>query len=168
LTEAANTAVEVVGTLLLWLMAVPVVLVLAWVAGHVAFKWFALCRFRLEHVRSGRDLLIVYSHSPNWQTYIEREWLPRWGHRAVILNWSERKQWRFSTPAVLLFRAYTGDRAFNPIAMVVPRWWGRPTVIPFWQAFLDLKHGKSHTLQKAERQLEDALQRQASRKVPAA
>lgn len=160
------------GRFLLWLIAVPVAFVIAVVAGYAAFRWFtlcfALCCFRLAHVTRGRDLLIVYSDSPHWQAYVEREWLPRWGHRAVLLNWSERRQWSFWRPAVLLFRAYTGSRAFNPIAMVVPRWWGGPTVVPFWQAFKDLKHGKDDTLRDAERRLQDALPRGASGREPAA
>lgn len=152
------------GRFLLWLIAIPVSLVIA----YVAVKQFALLCFRLAHVTRGRDLLIVYSNSPNWQAYVEREWLPRWGHRAVVLNWSQRKQWRFWVPAVLLFRANTGYREFNPIAMIVPRWWGGPTVIPFWQAFRDLKHGKDGTLRHAERLLEDALERQRGSRVPRA
>jgi hypothetical protein len=166
--DTVVAAVDIIGRLLLWLIAVPVALVVAVAICYVTFTRFALWCFRLAHVTRGRDLLIVYSNSPNWQSYVEREWLPRWGHRAVILNWSERRQWRSWTPAVLLFRAFTGYRAFNPIAMVVPRWWGGPTVVPFWQAFRDLKHGKGDTLRKAERQLEDALQRQASDTMPAA
>jgi hypothetical protein len=144
---------------LLWLIAVPVGLVLAYAAAYVAFTRLVLWYFRLVHVVRGRDLLIVYSNSPHWQAYVEREWLPRWRDRAVVLNWSERKQWPRSTPAVLLFRAFTGYQAFNPVAMVVPRWWGGPTVVPFWQAFRDLKHGNSLALRHAEGQLEEALRR---------
>ena len=156
------------GRLLLWLIAVPVALVVAWILCYLAFGRIALWCFRLAHVTRGRDLLIVYSNSPHWQAYVEREWLPRWGDRAVVLNWSERERWSFWAPSVLLFRAFTGYRAFNPIAMVVPRWWGGPTVIPFWQAFRDLKHGKSHALRQAESQLENALQLRVRGKAPAA
>ena len=153
--------------LLAFPIALLAALVVTWVACYVGFRQLAQWCFRLTHVARGRDLLIVYSNSPHWQAYVEREWLARWGHRSVVLNWSERKRWRFWTPSVLLFRAYTGYRGFNPIAMVVPRWWGRPTVIPFWQAFRDLKHGRDSALRHAEHQLEDALERQASGKVPA-
>jgi hypothetical protein len=147
------------GRLLLWLVAVSVGPVLVVVAGYIGFTRVALWCFRLAHVAEGRDLLIVYSNSPHWQAYVEREWLPRWSDRAVVLNWSERTQWSGWSPAVLLFRAFTGHQAFNPVAMVVPHWWGRPTVVPFWQAFRDLKHGKPAALRQAERQLEDALMR---------
>lgn len=152
------------GRFLLWLIALPVALVLAW----MLFRFAALWGFRLAHVTRGRDLLLVYSNSPHWQAYVEREWLPRWGDRAVLLNWSERQQWSCWAPSVLLFRAFTGYRAFNPIAMVVPRWWGRPAVIPFWQAFRDLKHGNSLPLRQAESQLEEALRRQVRDEGPPA
>ena len=43
-----------------------------------------------------RDILFVYSDSPVWHDYIEQSILPHLGERAIVLNWSERKRWRFS------------------------------------------------------------------------
>src|SRR5260370_39588491 len=43
----------------------------------------------------GRDILFVYSDSPIWHDYVEQRLLPPIRDRAVILNWSERKHWRF-------------------------------------------------------------------------
>jgi len=64
----------------------------------------------------GRDVLFVYSDSPQWHEYIEAEILPRIQHRAILLNWSERRTWKNNwTLAPMLFRHFGGYREFNPI-----------------------------------------------------
>src|SRR5262245_29677290 len=102
-------AVGVIGGVVLlvifWIVAFLVVGLIATSRGRKT----AVRRFRARWVGQGKDLLLVYSNSPNWQAYIEAEWLPRWGHRAVVLNWSQRSNWRRPFPAeVLLFRAFSG------------------------------------------------------------
>jgi hypothetical protein len=156
LGEAASLLL-LLGQVLLWLIAIPVALAVAIALAHVAATRFALWHFRLTHARAGRDLLIVYSESPHWQSYVEREWLPRFGHRAVVLNWSRRRQWSRWAPEVQLFRAFSGWREFNPAVIVVPRRWGGPTIIRFWRAFRDAKHGNDRALQHAEHQLTTAV-----------
>ena len=47
----------------------------------------------------GRNILFVYSDSLVWHDYIEQRILPHLGERAIVLNWSERKRWRFITLA---------------------------------------------------------------------
>jgi hypothetical protein len=97
----------------------------------------AVRRFRAAWGEAGKDLLLVYSNSPHWQRYVEETWLARWGHRAVVLNWSERRQWKPSQRAeAALFRAFAGAREFNPLAIVVPPSGSRPRVIRFWLALL--------------------------------
>jgi hypothetical protein len=49
-------------------------------------KWRAIRRFRSKWGAQGRDVLLVYSNSPNWQAYVEQSWLQRWGHRAVVFE----------------------------------------------------------------------------------
>jgi len=94
----------------------------------------------------GRHILFVYSNSPVWSSYIEREILPYISETAVILNWSERKQWKNSL-AVLAFKFYGGSQNFNPLAIVF-----RPfrfhKVFRFYQAFKDFKHGKTEKLKE--------------------
>ena len=70
--DTVITAVEIIGSLLLVLIAAPVVFVIVWVACYVAFTRLALWCFRLAHVTRGRDLLIVYSNSPHWQPYVRQ------------------------------------------------------------------------------------------------
>src|SRR5918911_507082 len=85
-------------TLAFWWILLPVLalVVLSGVAALAVHAWRdyrAVRRFRAVWGARGRDLLLVYSNSPNWQPYVEANWLPRWGERAVVLNWSERSRW---------------------------------------------------------------------------
>jgi hypothetical protein len=67
----------------------------------------------------GKRGILVYSSSPNWQTYIERHWLPTIADRLVVLNWSERATWGERHPfEQTIFRRYGGEREFNPLAII--------------------------------------------------
>ena len=91
-------------------------------------------------------VLFVYSESPIWKEYIEREILPYLQDRAVILNWSERRNWKNSL-AVLAFRYFGGYRNFNPIGMVF-----RPfhfvKIYRFFEAFKEFKHGNTKKVER--------------------
>ena len=151
------------GALIFWI-GWPLVIVFAALVLFGAGAWIvsrrrdarAVRRFRDEWGSQGKDLLLVYSNSPHWQEYIETTWLPRWGNRATVLNWSDRSRWTDSS-AVELFRRFAGPREFNPLAIVVPKT-GKPTVVRFWQAFRDNKHGKPLALRTAESRLDAVLQ----------
>ena len=129
-------------------------------SGIVVVAWRerrAVRRFRAAYGPQGKILLLVYSNSPHWQLYVEQHWLPKWEHRAVVLNWSQRAQWENSArPEALLFRACAGTREFNPLAIVVPPS-GTVHVVRFWRAFRDYKHGKGELLRVAEAELERHL-----------
>ena len=149
------------------------------------YKGGALRRaFLAKWTPEGKRALLVYSNSPNWQDYIETNWLPRLGHQVVILNWSERQNWdRDHFLEASVFRAYTGRKEFNPVAIVfrpganvglASRWRALlhgdligallrgshhgVTVVPFWQAFKDFKHGREQTLRRAEQRMFAALE----------
>lgn len=107
---------------------------------HVAI-WYWWCRRR-------RDILLVYSDSPIWHDYIEQQLLPYLGDRAVVLNWSRRKDWRFSL-ARAVFRHFGGSREFNPMAVVF-RPFRRTRTFRFWQPFRDFKHGDPEALHRME------------------
>jgi hypothetical protein len=118
----------------------------------------AVHSFRRVYQSQGRDLILVSSNSPHWQSYVETNWMPRWGARAVLLNWSERSTWDRNRPEVALFDALATDREYNPLAIVVrPR--GIPRVVRFWRAFRDFKHGRDQALRKQESELETLLSR---------
>jgi hypothetical protein len=100
----------------------------------------------------GKRVLLVYSNSPVWQSYMEEHILPQLPPGSVVLNWSERRRWRRWSLACLAFRFFGGRYEFNPLAVVVlPFRWGR--TFRFWQAFRDFKHGRRDTLAKVEAQL---------------
>jgi hypothetical protein len=95
-----------------------------------------------------RDILLVYSDSPVWHDYIEQNVLPLLGRRAVVLNWSHRREWRFSL-ATIAARHFGGRREFNPLAVVF-RPFRLTRTFRFWQPFQDYKHGRPEALQRME------------------
>lgn len=126
LRRIGATLAVVIGAVRLWrglliLVAMLAALVVGAYVGDQWRKWRAVRRFRSIWGIQGKDLLLVYSNSPHWQRHVEENWLPRWGHRVVVLNWSERSKWaRPARAEVALFRAFAGGREFNPLGIVVP------------------------------------------------
>jgi hypothetical protein len=167
LKRVGVTFAVVIGMLLFWRWILLLVAGLAALAAGTYLvdrwrMWRAVRRFRAVWGVHGKDLLLVYSNSPHWQRYIEETWIPRWGQRAVVLNWSERSTWgRRPRSEVALFRAFAGYREFNPLGIVVPAA-GPVRVVRFWRAFREFKHGKSASLQAAEAELDRLLDGLAS------
>jgi len=99
--------------------------------------------------------VFVYSDSPTWKDYIEKEILPQIQDRAVILNWSERREWKNSL-AVLAFRYFGGHRNFNPMGIVF-----RPfrfvKTYRFFEAFKEFKHGDPEKVEGIKRELFEIL-----------
>ncbi|MBZ5727735.1 MAG: hypothetical protein LAP87_22405 [Acidobacteriia bacterium] len=100
-------------------------------------------------------MLLVYSDSPVWHAYIEQQFLPYLGRRAVVLNWSERNRWGISLGRVA-FRFFGGRREFNPLAVVF-RPFRRTQTFRFWAAFRDMKHGRPELLQTVEHRFFDRI-----------
>lgn len=99
----------------------------------------------------GADVLLVYSDSPIWKDYVERELLPRLADRAVVLNWSERRKWSPSL-AVWAFRYFGGSRGYNPLAIVF-RPFRRAKTFRFYEPFRDFKHGKPERVARMTEEL---------------
>ena len=138
-----------------WLIAIVIPLFPAILAGIlVALVFFVVTSISLRIIiwswwcSRGWDVLFVYSDSPVWHDHIEQHVLPHLGRRAVVLNWSQRKRWRFSL-ARLAFHHFGGYRQFNPLGVVFNPF-GRTHTFRFWQAFRDFKHGNPEALQKME------------------
>src|SRR5262245_12867595 len=103
----------------------------------------------------GRYALVVYSNSPIWKDYFERRLLPAIGNRAVVLNWSERRQWSYALP-VALFTCFGGRREFNPLAVVfAPLAW--PRRFRFYRPFQAFKHGRPDEVEAMSRCLFELL-----------
>ncbi len=136
--------------LLLPLLIIVGLLILLW---HLVLSLVLRVWFWRAHAIRDRPLMFVYSESPNWQTYIEANILPRISSRAVVLNWSQRRLWSAQSPwEERYFYHFAGDHPFNPLALVF-RPNGRIRVIRFHKAFIDYKHGKAAALRAAEAEL---------------
>jgi hypothetical protein len=129
-----------------------IILVIAVVVGAAA--WLVIAGVLLPTVwlawcTRGRYALVVYSNSPIWQEYFEHAVLPAVGDRAVVLNWSDRKRWRYSLAAAA-FRFFGGRREFNPLAMVFrPFAW--PRTFRFYGPFKAFKHGRPEEVEEMRR-----------------
>jgi hypothetical protein len=119
------------------------------------FLWGAVLCIAIWLTWKKQRVLFVYSDSPIWKDYIEREIIPHIQDQAVVLNWSERRQWKNSL-AVLAFRFFGGYRNFNPIAIVF-----RPfqfvKTYRFFEAFTEFKHGNSKSVEKIRKELFDSM-----------
>ena len=143
-----------------WVMLLPAVVIVYAVAALVMATWRgseATRAFRAAH--PDRTVLLAYSDNPRWKDYIEREWLPRWGDRAVVLDCSRPAGAASTrTPAERLFRSVAGPRGHTPIAIVVPGA-GPITAIRFRRAFQELDAGSDAALRSAEARLSSAIGR---------
>ncbi|MGI8602192.1 MAG: hypothetical protein ACR2OZ_04245 [Verrucomicrobiales bacterium] len=94
--------------------------------------------------------MFVYSNSPIWQSYVEAHILPVIREQAIVLNWSQRREWPLRRSlAVAVFKHFGGYREFNPMAVVFhPLRLAR--VFRFFQPFQDFKRGKLETLASAQ------------------
>ena len=158
------------------ILASPLLLVLG-VWNHLRHRAF---RRRFDAIHgTGRRGILIYSDSPNWQSYIESHWLPRLRGRLVVLNWSERARWDELHPLEAPFvRRHMGDINFNPIAIVflssrvvdrlrearraarrlepigiVSPFLSHVSTVRFLMAFRDFKHGRDEALRAAEARL---------------
>ena len=145
-------------------------LIIIWIIHdfYLFLKGKILCHvIKLKWFPRGKNMLFVYSDSPNWKGYIEKNIIPKIEKNAIIINWSERSQWNNKRQSleVLVFKhwarvssySFNGKKKwrgeeFNPIAIVfIP--WNKPEIFKFWQAFKNFKHGKDKTLKKIESDL---------------
>jgi hypothetical protein len=120
------------------------------------FLWGVILYLAIWLTSKKQFVVFVYSNSPTWKDYIEREILPHIQDRAVILNWSERRNWKNSL-AVLAFQYFGGYRNFNPIGMIF-----RPLrfvkTYRFFVAFKEFKHGDPRNVEKLRKNLFDDIE----------
>lgn len=145
-------------------LALPAVLVGTGLLARYLYGLALLLAVRWRWTPHGIRCLVVYSNSPNWEAYVRENWLPRIGHAAVTLNWSERASWQPSL-AVRVFRHFCGPREFNP-AVVVFQGLDRPLVFRFFQAFKQVKAGRPEYLRRVEDELFALLDTGAVRRRP--
>ena len=102
--------------------------------------------------RPGTRVLLVYSRSSHWQSYIEAAWLPRLAGQAVVINWSDRATWPDRAVEIRVFLHGSGEETFQPMAILLPRR-GRVRTVDFGQAFRDFRHDRPAALRRAEARL---------------
>jgi hypothetical protein len=133
------------------LLPLVIVVLTLWLLGALLVQivvWATWCP-------RGRYALVVYSSSPIWCEYFQERVLPVVGSRAVVLNWSERSQWKFSL-AVVLFKFFAGTREFNPLVMVFePLTWVRR--FRFYRPFRAFKHGRPEEVERLLGELRKVL-----------
>jgi hypothetical protein len=125
------------------------------VAVLVYLLWGAILYLAIWLAFRKQFAVFVYSNSPTWKDYIESEILPGLGEHAVILNWSERRNWKPSLP-VLAFRTFGGYRNFNPLGIVIHPFRFAKTY-RFFEAFQEFKHGDSRKVEKVKSELFEVL-----------
>jgi hypothetical protein len=103
-------------------------------------------------VPKGKDILFVYSDSPIWREYMLENILPLVEQRAVVMNWSARKQWKKWSLSLRVFRSFGGGRDFNPL-VVVFRPFKTAEVFRFWSAFKDWKRGYTEPVERTRNDL---------------
>ena len=125
----------------------------------IVYEGYGIMLLAVAHrlwTRAGVRCLVIHSDSPVWREHIRTRWLPRIGHAAAMLNWSERASWRPSL-AVRLFDRFCGRSSnFNP-AVIVFRGLRRPLVFRFFNAFREAKQGRAEYLDSLENDLFAAL-----------
>ena len=93
--ERESGARKFLGTLLLILFS-PFLIA----AVFVYFAWGAMLYLAIWLTRKDPFVIFVYSNSRIWKDYIENEILPAIKDHAMILNWSERRNWKSSLPVL--------------------------------------------------------------------
>jgi len=149
---AAFGVVVAFATDVIWLI-VPVVAIALALAVYIAKQKIGI-HAGVQHLQEQEQLgLLVYSDSPLWKSRIEEEWLPRFGSRIAVLNWSERRDWDSTDPLVRLFYgALDLNEDFSP-AVILLRDQRRPLLFRFYSAFKHAQFGRDEDLRRMERQM---------------
>lgn len=159
----SSLAVRRVGRLVVQVVLAPVwipVMLAGALIGLPILGFYRLIRglwllrlFQTGFATQGKRVVLQYSRSPIWQSYIEEYWLPRLGQQVVVVDWSDHAKWKRQPPlAARIASFWGGDRDFNPLAVVFTGR-GKPKVVRFYKEFIAFKHGKPAGLREAEDRL---------------
>jgi hypothetical protein len=136
---------------LLFIVALPIIILALMVhALRAVLIYLVVWLFRSPYV------LFVYSDSPLWQSYIEEHIIPKLPRRSVVLNWSERRNWKWWWLSSLCFAFFGGRKMFNPLGIVIYPF-QRARTFRFFQAFRDFKQGNRARLIQVEAEFFDYL-----------
>jgi hypothetical protein len=154
LTRKIGNAVALIVFLPIALLFLPIVAI--W---FVIFSVHRLVLYTLiwrRWICKGKDILFVYSDSPIWREYMMEQVLPAVENRAIVLNWSERKQWPRWSLAKSAFSVFAGGKSYNPMVLVF-RPFRRPRVFRFFGPFKAWKQGNPGQVERVRQDLFNAL-----------
>jgi hypothetical protein len=136
--------------LIVFPLLLPLVLIV--LAGSLAYRALLYLLVWAVWLPKGKDILLVYSDSPRWHEYLVTHIFPLVQERAVVLNWSQRKQWTRWSLGVAVFRQFAGERDFNPL-VVLFRPFRVAKIFRFWSAFKDWKDGYKEPVERLRQEL---------------
>lgn len=158
--------------ILVFILLSPLILLLVliflipWLNTRFIQRPLLLRRIKNEWLPQDKFILFVYSYNELWKEYAERKIIPKIESRAIILNWSRRKEWINSNSLeAQLFRNFQwgrewiwnqnirmGGQDYNHLAIVFKPW-NKPKIISLWDAFKDYELGRDEKLKTAEQEL---------------
>jgi hypothetical protein len=112
--------------------------------------------FLIHVIKNRKRIIFVNSDSPIWHDYLENKWVPRIKENAIILNWSERKQWNKTNWEIRAFHHWGRDREMNPL-FIIFRSIFHIQVFRLYDPFTEYKHGKEKELFDMEKEIEKSI-----------
>ncbi|KXI30856.1 hypothetical protein [Paraglaciecola hydrolytica] len=134
----------IIGILLIPL-GVVLIPVLMWVFLITFFiRTYIRLRLRMAWPKA-RYILFTYTDSESWSPYIEQNILPKIESYAQIINRTNEQDWKTEHKLERKAVEVWSSINVNPLAIVFEP--GKKVkVIPFYEAFRDLKHGKQEQI----------------------
>lgn len=109
--------------LAIWLS--PLVLIglfvyLGYLIYKAVWKKKILLRIRDEWFPKGKYVFFLYSSSKKWQNYFEQDFIPKIQNKAIIWNWSTRRErgWKDDLLEARILKFFRPLGCFYPIAIV--------------------------------------------------
>ncbi len=154
--EQDDSRVKTIAQISLFVVLLPILIPLLFIALVVIilYQLSLYLLIWLLWLPRGKNVLFVNSDSPIWKEYMSNQVLPLVASRAVILNWSERKNWPRWSLATHFFRAHAGHREFNPM-VVAFRPLRRAEFFRFYGPLKHWKHGNAEPVEWLRQELAD-------------
>lgn len=138
-------------------LAVIISLIIIGIISSIVSDKLLISKFKKKWFPQNKVALLVYSDSPNWKEYIDKNWIPKIGNRVTTLNWSESNQpGKEKSLESKIHLRFSPPKGYVPMIIFFNKK-GPPQVISFHKAFLNFKHEKDYLLKKKEKQLFELL-----------
>ncbi len=148
------------------ILLVVLIFLIPWLNVRFIQRPRLLRKVKNKWLPQNKVILFVYSDNEHWKEYAEKSIIPKIASQAVILNWSQRKEWINSNSLeAQLFRNFQwgrewiwrqnirmGGQDYNHMAIVFKPW-NKPKIISFWEGFKDYEFGNDEILRTVENEL---------------